>query len=72
MPTAAVVLLMCPFLTKVHFVLCAGACGGGMANGLSDLEAVQQQHFAHHHHHEAESDADEEVRSLDLPGQSNC
>lgn len=38
----------------------------GMANGLSDLESAAAQHF----HPEAESDADEEVRSLDLPGKS--
>lgn len=35
-------------------------------NGLSGGDEPSQQHF--HHHHEAESDADEEVRSLDLPG----
>lgn len=37
-----------------------------MVNGLSGGDEPSQQHF--HHHHEAESDADEEVRSLDLPG----
>ena len=36
----------------------------GMANGLSDLELATQQFQPD----AAESDADEEVRSLDLPG----
>lgn len=40
---------------------------GAMVNGLSGGDEPSQQHF--HHHHEAESDADEEVRSLDLPAQ---
>lgn len=50
---------MCCANERHHFI-------GGMVNGLSGGDEPGQQHF--HHHHEAESDADEEVRSLDLPG----
>lgn len=43
--------------------------GGAAANGLNELDAAFQHHQHANHHGDAESDADEEVRSLDLPAQ---